>query len=110
MDQVVGHAIEPHRGIVAGSSTATLEVKGYMIPTIHETRVNNGTSISVHIDDITFDSIGDTIEMCLNGLADSAGRVFAKFTYTLELPIHMKKNQFHVQQFRGHETDPNRLR
>eukprot|EP00959_Pyramimonas_sp_CCMP1952_P210140 4396929-Pyramimonas_sp.AAC.1 len=62
MDQVVGDAIEPRRGIAAGSSTATFEVKGYMPPTIHETRINNGTSISIHIDDITFDSIGGTIE------------------------------------------------
>eukprot|EP00959_Pyramimonas_sp_CCMP1952_P329623 6901336-Pyramimonas_sp.AAC.1 len=70
-----------------------------MLPTIHETRIDNGTGISIHIDDITFYSIGDAIEMCFNGLADLAGRVFAKFTYALELPIHMKQLNFTSNSF-----------
>ncbi|CAK0794176.1 unnamed protein product, partial [Prorocentrum cordatum] len=99
MDNAVGEPLYPTRGIVAGSSTATFEVKGYMIPTIRDTTINEGTSLSIHIDDLAFDSIGCTVETCLNGLADLAARIFHKFTYTLELPIHMKKLNFTANNF-----------
>eukprot|EP00959_Pyramimonas_sp_CCMP1952_P394243 8260746-Pyramimonas_sp.AAC.1 len=65
-----------------------------MIPTIHDATINDGTSLSIHIDDMAFDSVGCAVEACLNGLADLAARMFHQFTFTLELPIHMKKFNF----------------
>eukprot|EP00959_Pyramimonas_sp_CCMP1952_P151039 3160999-Pyramimonas_sp.AAC.1 len=109
MDNAVGEPLHPARGIVAGSSTATFEVKAYMIPTIHDTTINDGTSLSIHIDDLAFDSVGCTVESCLNGLADLAARIFLTFTYTLELPIHMKKLNFTANHFEVLKQAPGAL-
>eukprot|EP00959_Pyramimonas_sp_CCMP1952_P085108 1779471-Pyramimonas_sp.AAC.1 len=94
MDNVVGEPLLPSRSNVAGSSTATFDIAGCMLPTIHDATIEDGTSMSTHIGDISFDSIGCTVESCLNCLANLAGRAFHQSTCTLKPPIHMNKFNF----------------
>eukprot|EP00959_Pyramimonas_sp_CCMP1952_P253655 5299732-Pyramimonas_sp.AAC.1 len=53
MDSALSDPLDLTRGIAAGSSTATYEIKGFMLPSTRELALGEDEDLTIHIDDIT---------------------------------------------------------
>eukprot|EP00959_Pyramimonas_sp_CCMP1952_P216849 4534950-Pyramimonas_sp.AAC.1 len=60
----------PHHGIVAGSSTATFEFKGYCIPTVNNFLEQGfSTDQPVHVDDFSLNERCADMFKCVHNMA-----------------------------------------
>eukprot|EP00959_Pyramimonas_sp_CCMP1952_P212771 4452107-Pyramimonas_sp.AAC.1 len=74
LDNACSPKIYPTRGVVAGSSTATYEIKGYMLPAISEATQPTNTDLLIHVGDLGFESPALLPQDCFNQLATLASQ------------------------------------
>eukprot|EP00959_Pyramimonas_sp_CCMP1952_P106734 2231551-Pyramimonas_sp.AAC.1 len=67
MDGAYGPTLNPYRGVIAGSTTATYEVKSYLMPTITSWKLKPESSgIGLHIDDLQLHTWSESKNLCIN--------------------------------------------
>ena len=81
--------VQPHRGIVAGGSTATFEAKARLLPTMQEVQVE-GTGSAIHIDDLAMRSLDEVAWSCILHFKTLALETKAALD-TLRLPLSLPK-------------------
>ena len=79
----------PHRGLVAGGSTATFEAKVFVFPPMQDTGVP-GASQVIHIDDLAMRSIDAVAWNCVQALSTLATAMKAAFD-ALMIPLAYPK-------------------
>ncbi|CAK0814501.1 unnamed protein product, partial [Prorocentrum cordatum] len=94
MDRVCSPLLYPDQGIVAGSSTATFEIKAFMVPMVQDLEPIENTSFTIHVDDLEVDGAHREVAGCLNCIAQMAGQLFSACANRLGLPISLKKGCF----------------